>query len=600
MLVCFFDFFFFFSYNKAYILEVIYLNTNFSQENNSKIVIGEIKKKLSGFLLWITNSHFDERLTSHLQGIYSGYERELEELQKKYEIQDGKLSLFSDEKGYLVELSLFLERLTSELEGYFYYDKFPIREQERIKSVSFSQKQEEILDYLYHFLELDVKDAWWKSYFSDYIGTNLYGSIPEDFNPVELNQFYEELPEIFQQFFDKYFLLEVKRQLDTSLVLDYLKTHSILDLSFDATLLNRLRKKAANTNHERIEKPTTFSSSVWEKEKGFKRYPLTTLEQLIIEENWSEEEIRDFVKKYYDKDKVLSTPFASFNPSEDIFFDFFSLFFDDIYLKTMNSWNDYLKSDKSYSYFWDDSSYKIYFHRQKKNNQLVFGIRPILKVPEKEFDAFIDRLIRDKGYDDYLGNYYSGYDNYLGIHYSHSNFYSQYGGYNPVVKVKPSLVSYGEYPQFFSDCLNSSIMENSKLTGKTYTCFGRDSQTVFLLPEYERQDFVFQKYCLFRRRNRSYCINVSPIEWFVDYEHKLLISKYILFNGVTAMELDFRNQNVLTKEMLIQKINPLVQARLEQFAFDLVPKKYIQDSEKLNNEKVKYLKKGGFIDGKLQ
>ena len=143
-------------------------------------------------------------------------------------------------------------------------------------------------------------------------------------------------------------------------------------------------------------------------------------------------------------------------------------------------------------------------------------------------------------------------------------------------------------------------MENSKLTGKTYTCFGRDSQTVFLLPEYERQDFVFQKYCLFRRRNRSYCINVSPIEWFVDYEHKLLISKYILFNGVTAMELDFRNQNVLTKEMLIQKINPLVQALLEQFAFDLVPKKYIQDSEKLNNEKVKYLKKGGFIDGKLQ
>ena len=66
------------------------------------------------------------------------------------------------------------------------------------------------------------------------------------------------------------------------------------------------------------------------------------------------------------------------------------------------------------------------------------------------------------------------------------------------------------------------------------------------------------------------------------------------------MELDFRNQNVLTKEMLIQKINPLVQARLEQFAFDLVPKKYIQDSEKLNNEKVKYLKKGDFIDGKLQ
>ena len=52
--------------------------------------------------------------------------------------------------------------------------------------------------------------------------------------------------------------------------------------------------------------------------------------------------------------------------------------------------------------------------------------------------------------------------------------------------------------------------------------------------------------------------------------------------------------------MLVQKISPLVQARLEQFAFDLVPEKYIQDSGKLNNEKIKCLKRGGFIDGKLQ
>ena len=88
---------------------MIHLNTNFSQKNNSEIVIGEIKKKLSGFLLWIKNSHFDEQLTTHLQEIYSSYERELEELQKKYEVQESKLYLFSDEKSYLVELSLFLE-----------------------------------------------------------------------------------------------------------------------------------------------------------------------------------------------------------------------------------------------------------------------------------------------------------------------------------------------------------------------------------------------------------------------------------------------------------------------------------------------------------
>lgn len=568
---------------------MIHLDIDFSQENNSEIVIGEIKKKLSGFLLWIKNSHFDEQLTTHLQEIYSSYERELEELQKKYEVQESKLYLFSDEKGYLVELSLFLERLTSELEGYFYYDMFPKAEQEKRQINLRSQSYETLLDYLHHFLGLDIKDALWKSYFSDYIGAKLYGFTQENFDPVETNQFYEELPDVFQQFFDKYFLLEVKKQLDTPPVLDYLKIHSILDLSFDATLLSQLRKKTVNTNHEVIEKPATFSSSAWKVEKEFKRYPLTTLEQLIIEEDWSEEEIRNFVKKYYDKDKVLSTPFASFDPSEDIFFDFFSLFFNHIYLKNVDSWNDYLKRDESYSYFWDDFSYDNCFHRQVENNQLVLGIRPILKVPEKEFDAFIDLLIRDKGY-----------DNYLGIHYNHQSFYSPYSGYNPVVKLKPNLVSYGEYPQFFSSCLFSTIMESSKLTGKTYTCFGRDSQTVFLLPEYERRNSNFQKYCLFRRRNRSYCINVSPIEWFVDYEHKLLISKYILFNGVTAMELDFRHRNVLTKEMLVQKISPLVQARLEQFAFDLVPEKYIQDSGKLNNEKIKCLKRGGFIDGKLQ
>ena len=204
---------------------------------------------------------------------------------------------------------------------------------------------------------------------------------------------------------------------------------------------------------------------------------------------------------------------------------------------------------------------KNYFHRQARNDQLVFGIRPILKVPEKEFDVFINGLKR-----------------------------------------KNYSVFYGEYPQYFTSSwfISPFIVVNSELTSKTYTCFGRDSQTVFLLPEYEQQNSNFQKYCLFLSGDWFYIINVSPVEWYVDYEHKLLISKNILFNGVTAMELDFRDQRVLTREMFIQKIIPLIQARLEQFAFDLIPKKYIQDSEKLNNEKMKCLKKGGFIDGKLQ
>ena len=137
---------------------MIHLNNNFSQVNNLKIIIGKIKKKLSGFLLWIMNSHFDEQLTSHLQEIYSNYERELEELQKKYEVQENKLCLFSDEMGYFVELSLFLERLASELEGYFYYDSFPKVEWEKFKINSSSY--EIFLIYFYHFLELDIHDAF--------------------------------------------------------------------------------------------------------------------------------------------------------------------------------------------------------------------------------------------------------------------------------------------------------------------------------------------------------------------------------------------------------------------------------------------------------
>lgn len=538
------------------------MNTNFSQKNNSEIVIGEIKKKLSGFLLWIKNSHFDEQLTTHLQEIYSSYERELEELQKKYEVQESKLYLFSDEKSYLVELSLFLERLTSELEGYFYYDRFPKAEQGKSKINFHSQSYETLLDYLHHFLELDIKDALWKSYFSDYIATKLYDFTQENFDPVETNQFYEELPDVFQQFFDKYFLLEVKKQLDTPPVLDYLKVHSIFDLSFDATLLNQLEKKSLSKNNEGLAKTISISSSSQKVDviTGWKSYPLTTLEQLIIEEDWSEEEIRDFVKKYYDNDKVLSTPFASFDPSEDIFFDF-SFPFDYIRFATESIWNDYLRKNKVNSYYFDESSDKNYFHRQARNDQLVFGIRPILKVPEKEFDVFINGLKR-----------------------------------------KNYSVFYGEYPQYFTSSwfISPFIVVNSELTSKTYTCFGRDSQTVFLLPEYEQQNSNFQKYCLFLSGDWVYIINVSPVEWYVDCEHKLLISKNILFNGVTAMELDFRDQRVLTREMFIQKIIPLIQARLEQFAFDLIPKKYIQDSENLNNEKMKCLKKGGFIDGKLQ
>lgn len=538
------------------------MNNNFSQVNNSKIIIGKIKKKLSGFLLWIKNSRFDEQLTSHLQEIYSSYERELEELQKKYEVQESKLYLFSDEKSYLVELSLFLERLTSELEGYFYYDRFSKVEQEKSQINFHSQSYETLLDYLHHFLELDIKDALWKSYFSDYIATKLYDFTQENFDPVETNQFYEELPDVFQQFFDKYFLLEVKKQLDTPPVLDYLKTHSILDLSFDATLLNQLEKKSLSKNNEGLAKTISISSSSQKVDviTGWKSYPLTTLEQLIIEEDWSEEEIRDFVKKYYDNDKVLSTPFASFDPSEDIFFDF-SFPFDYIRFATESIWNDYLRKNKVNSYYFDESSDKNYFHRQARNDQLVFGIRPILKVPEKEFDVFINGLKR-----------------------------------------KNYSVFYGEYPQYFTSSwfISPFIVEKSELTSKTYTCFGRDSQTVFLLPEYEQQNSNFQKYCLFLSGDWVYIINVSPVEWYVDYEHKLLISKNILFNGVTAMELDFRDQRVLTREMFIQKIIPLIQARLEQFAFDLIPKKYIQDSENLNNEKMKCLKKGGFIDGKLQ
>lgn len=538
------------------------MNTNFSQKNNSEIVIGEIKKKLSGFLLWIKNSHFDEQLTTHLQEIYSSYERELEELQKKYEVQESKLYLFSDEKSYLVELSLFLERLTSELEGYFYYDRFPKVEQEKSQINFHSQSYETLLDYLHHFLELDIKDALWKSYFSDYIGAKLYDFTQENFDPVETNQFYEELPDVFQQFFDKYFLLEVKKQLDTPPVLDYLKVHSIFDLSFDATLLNQLEKKSLSKNNEGLAKTISISSSSQKVDviTGWKSYPLTTLEQLIIEEDWSEEEIRDFVKKYYYNDKVFSTPFASFDPSEDIFFDF-SFPFDYIRFATESIWNDYLRKNKVNSYYFDESSDKNYFHRQARNDQLVFGIRPILKVPEKEFDVFINGLKR-----------------------------------------KNYSVFYGEYPQYFTSSwfISPFIVVNSELTSKTYTCFGRDSQTVFLLPEYEQQNSNFQKYCLFLSGDWFYIINVSPVEWYVDYEHKLLISKNILFNGVTAMELDFRDQRVLTREMFIQKIIPLIQARLEQFAFDLIPKKYIQDSEKLNNEKMKCLKKGGFIDGKLQ
>lgn len=507
-------------------------------------------------MLWIKNSHFDEQLTTHLQEIYSSYERELEELQKKYEVQESKLYLFSDEKSYLVELSLFLERLTSELEGYFYYDRFPKAEQGKSKINFHSQSYETLLDYLHHFLELDIKDALWKSYFSDYIATKLYDFTQENFDPVETNQFYEELPDVFQQFFDKYFLLEVKKQLDTPPVLDYLKTHSILDLSFDATLLNQLQKKIIVSNNETKKKPITFSFTS-DEEKGFKRYPLTTLEQLIIEEDWSEKEIRDFVEKYYDDGKVPPTPFASFDPSEDIFFDSF----DYIRFATESIWNDYLRKNKVNSYYFDESSDKNYFHRQARNDQLVFGIRPILKVPEKEFDVFINCLKR-----------------------------------------KNYSVFYGEYPQYFTSSwfISPFIVEKSELTSKTYTCFGRDSQTVFLLPEYEQQNSNFQKYCLFLSGDWVYIINVSPVEWYVDYEHKLLISKNILFNGVTAMELDFRDQRVLTREMFIQKIIPLIQARLEQFAFDLIPKKYIQDSENLNNEKMKCLKKGGFIDGKLQ
>ena len=538
------------------------MNNNFSQVNNSKIIIGKIKKKLSGFLLWIKNSRFDEQLTSHLQEIYSSYERELEELQKKYEVQESKLYLFSDEKSYLVELSLFLERLTSELEGYFYYDRFSKVEQEKSQINFHSQSYETLLDYLHHFLELDIKDALWKSYFSDYIATKLYDFTQENFDPVETNQFYEELPDVFQQFFDKYFLLEVKKQLDTPPVLDYLKTHSILDLSFDATLLNQLEKKSLSKNNEGLAKTISISSSSQKVDviTGWKSYPLTTLEQLIIEEDWSEEEIRNFVKKYYDNDKVLSTPFASFDPSEDIFFDF-SFPFDYIRFATESIWNDYLRKNKVNSYYFDESSDKNYFHRQARNDQLVFGIRPILKVPEKEFDVFINGLKR-----------------------------------------KNYSVFYGEYPQYFTSSwfISPFIVEKSELTSKTYTCFGRDSQTVFLLPEYEQQNSNFQKYCLFLSGDWVYIINVSPVEWYVDYEHKLLISKNILFNGVTAMELDFRDQRVLTREMFIQKIIPLIQARLEQFAFDLIPKKYIQDSENLNNEKMKCLKKGGFIDGKLQ
>ena len=562
------------------------MNNNFSQVNNSKIIIGKIKKKLSGFLLWIKNSRFDEQLTSHLQEIYSSYERELEELQKKYEVQESKLYLFSDEKSYLVELSLFLERLTSELEGYFYYDRFPKAEQGKSKINFHSQSYETLLDYLHHFLELDIKDALWKSYFSDYIATKLYDFTQENFDPVETNQFYEELPDVFQQFFDKYFLLEVKKQLDTPPVLDYLKVHSIFDLSFDANLLNQLQKKIIVSNNETKKKPITFSFTS-DEEKGFKRYPLTTLEQLIIEEDWSEKEIRDFVEKYYDDGKVPPTPFAFFNPSEDIFFSYFSTVLERTSLVSERDWHDYLWIADSCFYFKNDLSCRIYFYGLWQNNQLVFGIRPILKIPEKEFTSFIDSF----------GIVYNSIEDNFG--YSYDYFYP-YAPRPFIAGSKPNRVFYGEYPQFISSCTDFSILDESKLTGKIYTCFGTDSQTIFLLPEYElTQDPQFQKYCLLQIGSSSYRINVSPIEWFIDYDHNLLISKYVLFNGVTTTELAIRNQSDLTREMFIQKINPLIQARLEQFSLDLVPEQYIQDRKGLTNEKINCLKKRGFIDGKL-
>ena len=560
------------------------MNNNFSQVNNLKIIIGKIKKKLSGFLLWIKNSHFDEQLTSHLQEIYSNYERELEELQKKYEVQENKLCLFSDEKGYLVELSLFLERLASELEGYFYYDSFPKVEWEKFKINSSSY--EIFLNYFYHFLELDIQDAFWKSYFSDYIVTKFYDSLLENFDPVEVNQFYQELPDIFQQLFDKYFLLEVKEHLDTSLVLDYLKAHSILELSFDANLLNQLQKKIIVSNNETKKKPITFSFTS-DEEKGFKCYPLTTLEQLIIEEDWSEKEICDFVEKYYDDGKVPPTPFAFFNPSEDIFFSYFSTVLERTSSVSERDWHDYLWRGSCF-YFKNELSCKIYFYGLWQNNQLVFGIRPILKIPEKEFTSFIDSF----------GIVYNFIEDNFG--YSYDYFYP-YAPRPFIAGSKPYRVFYGEYPQFISSCTNFSILDESKLTGKTYTCFGTDSQTIFLLPEYElTKDPQFQKYCLLQIGASSYRINVSPIEWFIDYDHNLLISKYVLFNGVTTTELAIRNRSDLTKEMFIQKISPLIQARLEQFSLDLVPEKYIQDRKGLTNEKINCLKRRGFIDGKLQ
>ncbi len=191
------------------------------------------------------------------------------------------------------------------------------------------------------------------------------------------------------------------------------------------------------------------------------------------------------------------------------------------------------------------------------------------------------------------------------------------GGIRPsiyVASLLPSskkIISFGEYPQFYDYSDNEEIesaFQRNQLspTGKFYSldsCHWNDVDSPFQLRRFPEYKYNNKKYIRLVGdfnsdgailnngervvENNPYWIKVEPILWIPDYDHHLLLSKYVLLSGIRYHSdifydsFDNTEMNNYLSKYMTQEISPDAyqstvidhHPNLQQFIYRKLPRK---------------------------
>ena len=234
-----------------------------------------------------------------------------------------------------------------------------------------------------------------------------------------------------------------------------------------------------------------------------------------------------------------------------------------------------------------------YFTKEELENYLVKENNPFLQA------EFTD-LVWLTGYrqqedakwfiQDYPRNYFSfiGKDFYV---FSSSEFNGMVRPVLPFkdIKMDNDIVELGLYPQWLAsreetyelnDKYSSKSLETTGLTYVLYDYYYEDSKSYWRFhryPVYTIEDNLYIRYIIQKKlidshqviiRNRHFLENdavwvkVTPVEWLVNHDNSLLVSRYCLLNGVPIMSKDDFISSGMSEDMF--QVNLISEERLKK------------------------------------